>query len=288
MGLEKKTRINPPQHQRSQPGKRKPMHPTPVSIRDDYRASERLAGRIALISGGDSGIGRAVALHFAAEGADVAIAYLSEDGDARSTQQEVEERGRRCVLVRGDLGTDARCRKAVDKTVKAFGRIDILVNNCAEQHPVERPEDLEPAQIEKTFASNVFAYFNLTRAALPHMPDGAVIINTGSVTGVRGHASLLDYSATKGAIHVMSFSLAQMLAQRGIRVNVVAPGPIWTPLIPASFNAEEVATFGSNTLMKRPGQPCEVAPAYVFLASSDASYITGQVFHINGGGHIGA
>jgi NAD(P)-dependent dehydrogenase (short-subunit alcohol dehydrogenase family) len=281
-------KINPPQEQARQPGRRKQMHPTPVSIRDDYRGSGKLEGKVALITGGDSGIGRAVALHFAREGADVAIAFLEETEDARSVVAEVEKEGRRCLTIKGDLGNERHCQRVVDKVVGKFGRIDILVNNAAEQHPVDAPEELTAQQIEKTFRTNVFAYLNVARAALPHMDEGASIINTGSVTGARGHKTLIDYSATKGAIAAMTFSLAQALAERKIRVNAVAPGPIWTPLIPASFDRKQVAEFGSDTLMKRPGQPAEVAPAYVFLASEDASYITGQIIHINGGSHISA
>jgi NAD(P)-dependent dehydrogenase (short-subunit alcohol dehydrogenase family) len=281
------TKPNPPQTQDRQPGRQTPMQPQPVSIRDGYVGSERLKGKVALISGGDSGIGRAVAVHFAREGADVAIAYLEEDADARTTRTQVEAEGRRCLLLSGDLGDEATANAAVDRTCSELGRLDILVNNAAEQHACNDPEALDAAQVERTFRTNVFAAFHLVRAALPHLGDGASIINTGSVTGVRGHKTLLDYAATKGALHAMTFSFAQALAERGIRVNAVAPGPIWTPLIPASFDADKVAAFGADTLLERPGQPAEVAPAYVFLASEDASYITGQVIHINGGGHIG-
>jgi NAD(P)-dependent dehydrogenase (short-subunit alcohol dehydrogenase family) len=280
-------RPNPPQVQERQPGRQGPMRPQPVTIHDDYPASGRLTGKVALISGGDSGIGRAVAVHFAREGADVAIAYLEEDDDARCTRDLVEAEGRRCLLLAGDLGFEAQAREAVTRTCEHFGGLDILVNNAAEQHASNDPEELSAEQVEQTFRTNVFTCFHLIRAALPHLGRGASIINTGSVTGVRGHATLIDYAATKGAIHAMTFSFAQALADRGIRVNAVAPGPIWTPLIPASFDADQVASFGADTLLKRPGQPAEVAPAYVFLASADASYITGQIIHINGGGHIG-
>lgn len=279
---------NPPQTQARQPGRESKMEPKPIVIRDDYRGSGKLEGKVALISGGDSGIGRAVAVHFAREGADVAIVYLEEDDDACTTRRMVADEGRRCLVLRTDLRLDGGAKRAVDVTVEAFGRLDILVNNAAEQHPVDEPEALGRAQVEATFNTNVFAYFELISAALRHLPEGGSIISTGSVTGARGHAELLDYAATKGAIHALTFSFAQRLAARGIRVNAVAPGPIWTPLIPASFDADAVAKFGGDTPLGRPGQPAEVAPAYVLLACDDGSYITGQVIHINGGGHMSA
>ncbi|ALN59049.1 short chain dehydrogenase/reductase family protein [Lysobacter enzymogenes] len=282
------SRTPPPQAQDQQPGQQSEMVPPPLSIRESYRGSGRLRGKVALISGGDSGIGRAVAQHFAREGAKVAIAYLNEDEDAERTRELVIAEDSDCMLIRGDLGDPARCREAVAKTVGAFGRLDILVNNAGEQHEVDAPEQLTPEQVERTFRTNIFAYIHLATAALEHLPKGGSIINTGSVTGVRGHEKLIDYAATKGAIHAFTFSLAQAVADRGIRVNAVAPGPIWTPLIPASFSPDEVAKFGKSTLMKRPGQPAEVAPAYVYLASEEASFVTGQTIHINGGGHISA
>ncbi len=283
-----KRRVNPPQHQPRQPGKQARMHPEPVTIRDDYAGSGKLEGRIALVTGGDSGIGRAVAVHFAREGADVAIAYLSEDADAQETRRLVEAEDRHCMLIKGDLKKQAHCRKVVDRVVRTLGGLDVLVNNHAMQFPVEAPEELTPEQIRTTFETNVFSYMYLCAAASAHLEDGGCIINTGSITGTRGHETLIDYASTKGAIQSLTFSLAQMLAERGIRVNAVAPGPIWTPLIPASFDKKQVATFGSTTLMGRPGQPSEVAPAYVYLASEDASYVTGQIIHVNGGGHISA
>jgi NAD(P)-dependent dehydrogenase (short-subunit alcohol dehydrogenase family) len=276
----------PPQRQSRQPGRESAMTPQPLVIREDYRGSGKLQGKVAFITGGDSGIGRAVAVHFAREGADVAIGYLDETGDARETQRLVEAEGRECLLVPGDLGEAEACTRAVAAVVERYAAIDILINNAAEQHEVEDPEDLAPEQLEKTFQTNVFSYFNVTRAALAVMPDGGSIINTSSITGIRGHKTLIDYSATKGAILAMTYSLAQALAKRRIRVNAVAPGPVWTPLIPASFDAEHVARFGSDTLLERPGQPAEIAPAYVFLASDDASYVTGEVLHVNGGGNL--
>lgn len=278
----------PAQSQADQPGHQDQMVPEPVSIDERYVGANRLRGRVAIITGGDSGIGRAVALHYAREGADVVIGYLDEDRDARECERLVRAEGARCVLVRGDVGKLDVCQALVRKAVEEFGKLDILVNNAAEQHPVEEPEELTEAQIERTFRTNIFAYMFMAKSALPYMGEGASIINTGSVTGVRGHETLLDYAATKGAIHAFTFSLAQALADRRIRVNAVAPGPIWTPLIPASFKPEEVAKFGANTLMKRAGQPSEVAPAYVFLACNDASFITGQTIHVNGGGFISA
>ncbi len=284
----KERRNQPPQTQPEQPGRQAVMVPAPESIRDGYRGADKLRGKVAVVTGGDSGIGRAVALHFAREGARVAIGHLDEQEDARETERLVRAEGGECLSLAGDVGDPEFCRRFVDHVVAAFGGIDILVNNAAEQHQVDAPEELTPEQIERTFRTNIFACFHMATAAIPHMGEGASIINTGSVTGVRGHETLIDYAATKGAIHAMTFSLAQALAGRGIRVNAVAPGPVWTPLIPASFDAAKVAEFGADTLMKRAGQPSEVAPAYVFLASRDASFITGQILHINGGGHIGA
>lgn len=259
------------------------MKPRPVSERPSGRPSGRLAGRVALISGGDSGIGRAVAIQFAAEGADVAVSYLEEHRDAAETRKAVEEHGRTCLLIPGDVGRSRVCDKAVAATIREFGHLDILVNNAAEQHPQKSLTDIDDEQLERTFRTNLFSYFYLTRAALPHLRKGAVIINTTSVTAYRGSPSLLDYSATKGAIVAFTRSLALSLVSKGIRVNGVAPGPIWTPLIPASFPRKKVATFGSDVPMERAGEPAEVAPCFVFLASKDSSYMTGQVLHPNGG-----
>jgi len=283
-----KKKTNQPQHQGRQPGRETEMHPRPVVIREGYRGSGKLDGKVALITGGDSGIGRAVAVHFAREGADVAIGYLEEDTDARETRRMVEAEGRECLTVAGDLRESEACRELVRRTVEKFGRIDVLVNNAAEQHVEESPEEIDLARMERTFRTNVFAGFEIVVAALEHMGEGASIINTSSITGARGNKVLIDYSSTKGALLAMTFALARALAERGIRVNAVAPGPIWTPLIPATFPADKVASFGSDTLFKRPGQPAEVATAYVFLASEDASFITGQVIHVNGGAYMSA
>ena len=276
----------PAQKQQHQPGKQKEMTPEPVSIRDDYRGSGKLDGRVALISGGDSGIGRAVALHFAREGASVAIIYLDEARDAKESQRLVEAEGAECLLIQGDVANAAFCAKAVKQTVERLGSLDILVNNAAQQFPEETPEEISEENLEKTFRVNVFGYIFLAQAALQHLGAHGCIINTGSITGVRGNRKLVDYSATKGAIQAMTYSLAQQLIERGIRVNGVAPGPVWTPLIPASFSKEDVAKFGADNPMKRPAQPCEIAPAYVFLASEDASYINGQFIHVNGGSYM--
>jgi NAD(P)-dependent dehydrogenase (short-subunit alcohol dehydrogenase family) len=269
------------------PGQQRPMRPQPETIRDDYHGSGKLEGKVALISGGDSGIGRAVAVHFAREGADVAIFYLSEDIDAQDTRAMIEAEGRRCLLIRGDARSEERCKAAVAETVKALGRLDVLVNNLADHVPQEKLEDITAEQLRLTFENNVYPYFHLTRFALQHLGDGGAIINTGSVTSFRGNKQLIDYASTKGAIETFTYSLAQNLVERGIRVNGVAPGPIWTPLITSSMDKEKQARFGKDTPMKRPGQPSEVAPAFVYLASQDSSYVTGQFIHVNGGGFIG-
>lgn len=274
----------PAQHQPGpQPGREGAMEPEPVFIREDYRAGGRLDGKVALITGGDSGIGRSAAVHFAREGGDVAIVYLDEHDDARETRELVEASGRRCLLLAGDVKDPAFCRRAVQETVAGLGGLDILVNNAAQQCPVSDVREISPAQLEHTFATNVYPYFYMIQAALETLRSGGVIINTTSVTAFRGSGHLIDYSAAKGAITVLTRSLASALVDEGIRVNAVAPGPIWTPLIPATFPADKVESFGGNTPMGRAGQPAEVGPAYVFLASEDASYITGQVIHPNGG-----
>ncbi|MEC5387872.1 SDR family oxidoreductase [Uliginosibacterium sp. H3] len=275
--------VNPPQHQDHQPGSEALMQPAPESAPRVAPQGKKLQGKVAIITGGDSGIGRAVSVAFAAEGADIVIAYLDEDADAQETIRLVGEYEQRCVALRGDIGTTDFAAELVSRTLIEFGQIDIVVNNAAEQHVQSSIEDIEPRQLEETFRTNVFAMFYLVRAALPHLKAGASIINTASVTAYRGSAHLLDYSASKGAIVAFTRSLSQQLVEMGIRVNAVAPGPVWTPLIPASFSAEQVAEFGSKSPMKRPGQPNEVAPSYVFLASNDASFMSGQVLHPNGG-----
>jgi NAD(P)-dependent dehydrogenase (short-subunit alcohol dehydrogenase family) len=276
----------PPQHQPGQPGREHEMRPQPIFIRESYRGSGKLEGKKALITGGDSGIGRAVAVHFAREGADVAIVYLNEHEDAQETQRLVEAEGQRCLLISGDVGDPDFCRHAVRTAATRLHGLDVLVNNAAEQHPKESIEEISLEQVEKTFRTNFFAYFAFAKAALEHLPEGGVIINTTSITAYRGSGHLLDYSATKGAIVAFTRSLSKMLAERGIRVNGVAPGPIWTPLIPATFDADHVESFGGSTPMGRAGQPAEVATSYVFLASEDASYMTGQILHPNGGDFI--
>jgi NAD(P)-dependent dehydrogenase (short-subunit alcohol dehydrogenase family) len=274
----------PAQEQNQQPGSEKDMRPLPETENRYYKGSNKLQGKNAIITGGDSGIGRSVAIAFAKEGANVAIIYLNESNDAEETKQLVEEHGGRCLLISGDIGDENFCKKAVQQTVDELGSLDILVNNAGEQHPQESILDIGTQQLEKTFRTNVFSMFYLTKSALPHLKEGSAIINTTSITAYKGHRKLLDYSSTKGAITTFTRSLALQLAEKGIRVNGVAPGPIWTPLIPSTFTAEEVSKFGQDTPMKRPGQPEELAPAFVYLASDyDSSYVSGQILHINGG-----
>ncbi len=282
----KKKSPKPPQRQKRQPGIEKDMTPRPVVDLPDYRGSGKLEGKVALITGGDSGIGRAVAVLYAREGADVSVLYLDEHEDAEETKRQVEAEGQKCLLIPGDVGDERYCKRAVKKTVDELGRLDVVVNNAAEQHVQKRLEDISADQLEKTFRTNIFGMFYITKAALAHLKKGSSIINTSSITAYRGNPTLIDYSSTKGAIVAFTRALAQSLAERGIRVNGVAPGPIWTPLIPATFPEEKVAKFGTDTPMSRPGEPAEVAPAYVFLAASDASYITGQFIHVNGGDFI--
>lgn len=261
------------------------MQPLPEIIREHYKGSQKLLGKKALISGGDSGIGRSVAVHFAREGADIAIIYLEEDQDAQLTRKMVEDEGRKCVVLSGDLKSGSFCRDAVNQGVAELGGLNILVNNAAVQFPKDRLEDISTEQLETTFQTNFHSYFHLTKYALDHLGENDSIINTSSVTAYRGNEQLVDYSSTKGAIVSFTRALSKMLAKRKIRVNGIAPGPIWTPLIPASF--KDVSKFGQDTPMGRAGQPSEVAPAYVFLASEDSSYISGQFIHINGGEIIG-
>ena len=281
----------PPQTQEVQPGRESQMTPRPEYQAPEYKGSGKLKGKVALITGGDSGIGRAVAVLFAREGANVAVVYLDEHGDARKTEELVRAEGARCLLIAGDVGDVNFCREAVERTVQELGGLNILVNNAAEQHPQKKLEDITPLQLERTFRTNIFGYFYMAQAAMPHLSKGDAIINTTSVTAYRGSHHLLDYSATKGAITVFTRSLATQLAKRktGIRVNGVAPGPIWTPLIPSAFDEDKVDEFGADVPLGRPGQPEEVAPAFVYLASeADSSYVTGQIIHVNGGEIVNA
>lgn len=276
------TEVNPPQSQ-SQPGREHEMHPRPDAQAEGRRGSGRLDRKVAIITGGDSGIGRSVAVLFAREGADVAVVYLEEHEDAKETARLVEDEGRRCVLLWGDVGDEKFCQEVVRRTIDEYGHLDVLVNNAAEQHAREDITDVSTAQLERTFRTNIFSMFHMVKAAVPHLGEGSAIVNTTSITAYQGNPMLLDYSATKGAIVAFTRALSQQLIDRGIRVNAVAPGPIWTPLIPATFPEDAVASFGADTPMGRPGQPDEVAPCYVFLASDDASYMAGQVLHPNGG-----
>jgi len=279
----------PPQEQQEQPGKQHQMTPEPEIISPNYKAAGKLEGKKALITGGDSGIGRSVAVYFAAEGADVAIVYKPEEQkDAEDTRKMIEEYGRQCILLPGDLRSPEFCKELVNRTVQELGGLNILVNNAAEQHDHESLEDITDEELESTYQTNIFSFFRVTREAMKHLKEGDCIINSTSVTSFRGSPHLVDYASTKGAITVFTRSLSTQLAQKNIRVNGVAPGPIWTPLIPASFDAERVAKFGQDTPMGRAGQPSEVAPCYVFLACQDSSYMTGQILHPNGGEIVNA
>ena len=278
-----------PAQEQEKPGHEHELTPKPQYEAPAYKAAGKLEGKTALITGGDSGIGRAVAVLYAKEGADVAITYLPEEArDAEETKQAVEAEGRRCLTLEGDLTDPDFCDHIVERTLQEFGQLDILVNNAAFQQHQDSLDELSDEQWDHTFRTNIYGYFRVTKAALPHLKEGASIINTGSETGLFGSKALLDYSATKGAIVAFTRSLALALADQGIRVNGVAPGPIWTPLIPASFKPKKVAEHGNSAPMERAGQPNEVAPCYVFLASEEASYISGQVLHVNGGKVVGS
>lgn len=276
----------PAQHQNIQPGLEYVMDPPPIFEDPNYIPSNKLKDKVVIITGGDSGIGRAVSILFAKEGADIVIVYLNEKQDAQFTQKRIEELGRRCIIIEGDLRNENGSKFVAENVMKTFGKIDILINNCGVQFPQNSILDITAAQLKNTFETNIFSFFYLTKAVLPYLQANSSIINTTSVTAFEGKKNLIDYSATKGAIWTFTKSLALSLADQKIRVNAVAPGPIWTPLIPASFSAQEVEIFGTDVPLKRAGQPFEVAPAYLYLASDDSRYVTGQVIHINGGSII--
>ncbi len=273
----------PPQHQDVQPGMEYLMNPRPIFEDPNYIPSCKLRDKVVIITGGDSGIGRAVSILFAKEGADIVIPYYNETEDANLTKKIIESIGRRCLLLQGDMKDEEFSKEIVECTLNEFGKIDILINNCGVQYPQESILDISTDQLKETFETNIFSFFYLTKAVLPHLKENSCIINTTSITAFDGKANLIDYSATKGAITVFTKSLSLSLAPKKIRVNAVAPGPIWTPLIPASFSEEEVMTFGTDVPLKRAGQPFELAPAYLYLACDDSRYVTGQIIHVNGG-----
>lgn len=279
----------PPQTQPGLPGKEYKMNLKPQYDAPWYKGAGKLTGKVALITGGDSGIGRSVATLFAREGADVAIVYLKEEQkDADETKAAIEKEGRKCLQIPSDIRSKDNCTNAVKQTVEKLGRLDILVNNAAEQTEVDNFEDVPEKQIESTFRTNIFGMMFMTQAAIPHLREGSAIINTTSVVAYKGKSKMVDYASTKAAIVGFTYSMSELLVPKGIRVNAVAPGPIWTPLIVGSFDEDHVAQFGKNVPMNRPGQPEEVSPAYVFLAAQDSSYISGQVIHVNGGGIVGS
>ncbi|GAB3017733.1 SDR family oxidoreductase [Bowmanella dokdonensis] len=273
--------------QSNQPGQEWQMQRKPQYLREGYKGSGKLEGKVAIITGGDSGIGRAIAVHFALEGADLALAYLNEEKDAVQTRRLVEKEGAKCMLFSGDLGDSQTCRQLVDKVIDEYGCIDVLINNVGEQHPHQDISEIDDQQLEKTFRTNIFSYYRMIRAALPHMQQGATIVNTSSIIGNRGADFLIDYAGTKGAIEALTKSMAQSVADKGIRVNCVAPGPIWTPLIPATFTAEMLEGFGKDTPLGRVGEPWEVATCHLFLACADSAYLPGQTLHPNGGDYMG-
>lgn len=279
--------IDKNQEQETQPGKEFNMNPEPVTIRDSYKGSDKLKNKVVLLTGGDSGIGKSIAVHFAREGALVAIIYLNEEKDALQTKIEIENEGGQCLLLQGDVKNEQFCKEAIDKTISNFGSLNCVINNAAMQFPTEHIEDIKIENLHTTFETNIYPYFYIVKAAMKHLKAGDTIINTTSVTAYRGSEHLIDYASTKGAIVSFTRSLSKSLAEKGIRVNAVAPGPIWTPLIPATFDGEKLENFGKDVPLGRAGQPAEVAPAYVYLASEDSSYMTGQVLHVNGGEVIG-